>query len=169
MEADKYAKKCNHSRSADAWWISKAARQERQNHVKQVFFSNAQCVTHLGVVSLTYMFQTSSVQLILIFSVLQREAALLAPPFQHLRRCFIHAIESNPSSMAVKPPPTALMDASASHASHPLETHGVEEVALEATKEHIFKMGKWRQAAAQAVQDHHEPHAPPPRRLRYAF
>ena len=33
------------------------------------------------------------------------------------------------------------MDASASHASHPLETHGVEELALEATKEHIIKMG----------------------------
>ena len=31
----------------------------------------------------------------------------------------------------------SVMDASASHASHPLETHGVEELALEATKEHM--------------------------------
>ena len=45
------------------------------------------------------------------------------------------------------------MDASVSHASHPLETHGVEELALGATKEHITKMCKWRQAAAPAVQD----------------
>ena len=76
------------------------------------------------------MFQTVSVQFMLIFSVLQREAGLLAPPFQYLRQCFIHAIESKLSSMAVKPPLTALMDASASHASRPLETHGVEELAL---------------------------------------
>ena len=33
------------------------------------------------------------------------------------------------------------MDVSASHASHPLETHGVEELALEATKEQIIKNG----------------------------
>ena len=100
------------------------------------------------------MFQTSSVQLVLIFSVLQREAALFAPPFRHLRQCLIHAIESKPSSTAAKPPPTALMDASASHASHPFEAHGVEELALEATKEHVIKMCKWRQAAAQAIQDY---------------
>ena len=43
--------------------------------------------------------------------------------------------------MALKPPPAALMDASASHASHPLETHGVEELAVEATKEKIVNMG----------------------------
>ena len=46
------------------------------------------------------------------------------------------------------------MDASASHASHPLETHGVEELALEATMEHMIKMGKWRQAAAQGDRPH---------------
>ena len=103
------------------------------------FFSNAQRANHLGVVS--NMFQTSSVQLVLIFSVLQCEEALLAPPFQHLRQCFIHAIESTPFSMAVEPPPTALMDASASNASHPLETHGVEELAQEATKGTLSKMG----------------------------
>ena len=46
VEADTYAKKCGR--------ISKEARQERQNHVKQLFFfSNAQCATHLGVVSPT--------------------------------------------------------------------------------------------------------------------
>ena len=83
----------------------------------------------------------------------QREAVLLAPPLQHRRQCLVRAIQSKPSSMAAKPPPAALMDASAGHASHPLETHGVEELALEATKEHFIKMGKWRQAAALAVQD----------------
>ena len=72
---------------------------------------------------------------------MQREAALRALPFQHLRQCFIRAVELKPSRMAAKPPPTFLMDASASHASHPLETHGVEELALEATKQHIIKMG----------------------------
>ena len=55
--------------------------------------------------------------------------------------------------MAAKPPPTALMDASASHASHPLETHGVEELALEAAREHTIKMSERRQAVALAVQD----------------
>ena len=45
------------------------------------------------------------------------------------------------------------MDAAAIYASHPLETHGVEELALEATQEHLIKMVKWCQAAAQAVQD----------------
>ena len=119
--------------------ISKAAKQERQNHVLQLFFKRPVCNPFWWCLS--DKFQTSSVQLILILSVLQREAALLAPPLQHLRQCFIHAIESKPSSMAVKPPPTALMDASASHASHPLETHGVEELALEATKQHIIKNG----------------------------
>ena len=52
----------------------------------------------------------------------------------------MRAIEPKPSSMAAKPPPTALMDASARHASHPLEAHGVEELALEATEEYIIKM-----------------------------
>ena len=51
VEADKYAKKCHHSRSADAERISKAARQERQTHVKQLFF------------------QTPSVQPILVLSL----------------------------------------------------------------------------------------------------
>ena len=34
-----------------------------------------------------------------------------------------------------------------------MRLNGVEELALEATEEHIFKMGKWRQGAARAVQD----------------
>ena len=80
------------------------------------------------------MFQTSSVQLFLILSLLQCEAALFAPPLQHLRQCPTRTIDTKPPSMAAKPPPTAVMDASASHASHPLKTHGVEERALEATQ-----------------------------------
>ena len=33
------------------------------------------------------------------------------------------------------------MDASTGHASHPLETHGVEELALEATKGTYYQNG----------------------------
>ena len=43
-----------------------------------------------------------------------------------------------------------MMDASDSHA---LETHGAEELSVEAT-EHIVKLSEWREAAALAVQDH---------------
>ena len=105
------------------------------NIVASNFFSHVHCASHLGVVSL---------------SLNVRQFCLL---HQHRRQCLVRAIQSKPSSMAAKPPPAALMDASAGHASHPLETHGVEELALEATKEHIIKMGTWRQAAALAVQD----------------
>ena len=34
-----------------------------------------------------------------------------------------------------------------------LRQHGVEDLALEETKEHIIKMGKWLQATTQTVQD----------------
>ena len=114
-------------------------KQSRASTSCQAIFSNFQCATHVGVVS--NMFQTSNVQLILIFSVLKCEAALIAPPLQHLRQCFTRAIQSKPSSMAAKPPPMALMDASAKRAGRPFGTHGVEGLVLEATKDHL--LSKW--------------------------
>ena len=102
-------------------------------------------------------FRASSVRSILVLALLQREAALLATALRNLQQCLMHAIESKSSSVAAKPRETssapAVMDASANRSSNPIETNGVEEIALEATKEHTVKMERWRQAAALAVQD----------------
>ena len=74
-------KTCHHSRSADAGEISKAARQVRQTHVKQLFFQTPSVQPILVFVSPT-CFKRSACNFMLIFSVLQREVVLFAPPFQ---------------------------------------------------------------------------------------
>ena len=63
------------------------------------------------------------------------------------------AAKPTPRPLAKSSAPTALIDAPASHAGRPIETHGVEELALEATKQHVIKMGTSRQEAVPAVQD----------------
>ena len=152
-EADKYAQKYCHSRLADAGRISKAARrwceqsdpptiilmkQSKASKSCQATFLFKRHVCNPSWCCLSDMFQTTSVQLILIFLVLQREAVLLAPPFQYLRQCFTRAIELKPSSMAAEPRPTALMDV-----LRPAMrvVHLRCMASKDATKDHIIKMG----------------------------
>ena len=119
------------SRSADAGRTSKAARQERQNHVKQLF-SNAHCETHLGVVSVT-CFKRPACNLYWSFlSCNVRQLCLL----HHLNifgsGSYTRWSRSLPQWQWShhQRPWCMLRD----RASHPFETHGVEELALEATR-----------------------------------